>query len=96
MFEPTSRYYNLRTRTFTTPEGRLVHYKSRRFLPQARDLHHLADITVQAGDRLDLIAARTLGAPDLFWRLCDSNNAMDPFDLSRPGRTLRLAIPQAP
>ena len=96
MLEPTSRYYHLRTRTFTTPEGRPVHYKSRRFLPQSRDLHYLTDITVQPGDRLDLISARALGAPDLFWRLCDSNNAMDPFDLCRPGRTLRLAIPQVP
>ena len=94
MFEPTSRYYSLKTIAFTTPEGRHVHYKARRFLPQVRDLQYLMDVTVQPGDRLDLVTARTLGAPDLFWRLCDSNNAMDPFDLAQPGRRLRVAIPQ--
>jgi hypothetical protein len=52
------------------------------------------NVSVQPGDRLDLISARILGAPDLFWRLCDSNNAMDPFELAQPGRTLRVAIPQ--
>ncbi len=94
MFEPTSRYYSLKTITFTTPEGRQVHYKARRFLPQAKDLQYLMNVSVQPGDRLDLISARILGAPDLFWRLCDSNNAMDPFELAQPGRTLRVAIPQ--
>jgi hypothetical protein len=94
MFEPTSRYYSLKTTTFTTPEGWRVHYKTRRFLPQVKDLQYLMDVPVQAGDRLDLITARTLGAPDLFWRLCDSNIAMDPFELGQPGRTLRVAIPQ--
>ncbi|HZA23041.1 MAG TPA: hypothetical protein VFA32_10635 [Dehalococcoidia bacterium] len=93
MFEPTSRYYSLKTTTFTTPEGWRVHYKTRRFLPQVKDLQYLMDVPVQPGDRLDLITARTLGAPDLFWRLCDSNNAMDPFELGQPGRTLRVAIP---
>ena len=94
MFEPTSRYFSLKTATFTTPEGRQVHYKVRRFLPQVKDLHYLMDVPVQSGDRLDLVAARTLGAPDLFWRLCDSNNAMDPFELAQPGHALRLTIPQ--
>ena len=96
MFKPTSRYYSLKTTTFTTPEGWRVHYKTRRFLPQVKDLQYLMDVPVQPGDRLDLITARTLGAPDLFWRLCDSNNAMDPFELGQPGRTLRVAIPQVP
>lgn len=94
MFEPASRYSGLKTETFVTPDGRQVHYKRRRFLPQARDLQYLMDVTVLAGDRLDLIAGRTLGSPELFWRLCDANNAMDPFDLAQPGRTLRVAIPR--
>jgi hypothetical protein len=61
MFEPTSRYSSLKTEVFVTPDGRQVHYKRRRFLPQARDLQYLMDVTVLAGDRLDLIAARILG-----------------------------------
>jgi hypothetical protein len=95
MFEPTSRYSSLKTEIFVTPEDRQVHYKRRRFLPQAKDLQYLTEITVAAGDRLDLIAARTLGSPELFWRLCDANNVMNPFDLAQPGRSLRIAIPGA-
>jgi nucleoid-associated protein YgaU len=36
---------------------------------------------VKQSDRLDLIAARTLGDPLLFWRIADANDAMNPFDL---------------
>ncbi len=46
------------------------------------------------GDRLDTIAARTLGDPLLFWRLADASGAMNPDDLERPG-TL-LVVPGAP
>jgi hypothetical protein len=94
MFESASRYSRLKTEIFITPDGRQVHYKRRRFLPQARDLQYLMDVSVTAGDRLDLMAARTLGSPELFWRLCDANNAMNPFDLAHSGRVLRVAIPR--
>jgi nucleoid-associated protein YgaU len=56
----------------------------------------LVEVTVNQGDRLDLIAARALGDPELFWRICDANNAMDPLELTaEPGRRLRVAIPQS-
>jgi hypothetical protein len=48
MFEPTSRYSSLKTEIFVTPEDRQVHYKRRRFLPQAKDLQYLTEITVAA------------------------------------------------
>lgn len=95
MFEPNSRYYSLETATFTTVEGREVAYKRRRFLPQGNRMPLLVEVTVTQGDRLDLITARTLGDPEQFWRVCDANNAMNPFDLTaEPGRTLRVGIPQ--
>jgi hypothetical protein len=31
-----------------------------------------------AGDRLDLLAARYLTDPTVFWKICDSNNAPAP------------------
>lgn len=95
MFDPTSRYFPLQNRTWASPDGRVVVYRERRFLPQGRTLPLLVEVTVQPSDRLDLIAARTLGQPELFWRVCDANDAMDPFSLTaESGRKLRVAIPQ--
>ena len=96
MFEPTSRYHALPTATTTTPDGREVAYKRRRFLPRGRELPLLVEVVVSQGDRLDLIAARTLGDPEQFWRVCDANDAMNPADLTAEvGRTLRVPVPQA-
>ena len=94
MFEPTSRYYSLDTAIFTFPSGRTMAYVRRRFLPRGEEMPLLAEVRVTQGDRLDLITARTLGDPEQFWRVADANNAMNPFDLVQPGRTLRIPIPQ--
>lgn len=95
MFEPTSRYYALETATYSAPDGRVVAYKRRRFLPQGEAMPLLVEVIVTGGDRLDLIAARTLGDPEQFWRVCDANDAMNPLDLTAElGRTLRVPVPQ--
>jgi hypothetical protein len=95
MFDFTSRYYNIPTATFTTESGRVIAYKRRRFLPTGETLPLLAEVTVMQGERLDLVSTRTLGDPLQFWRICDANNAMDPFDLVDPsGQTLRIPVPQ--
>jgi hypothetical protein len=95
MFEPSSRYDPLKTATLTGPDGCEIAYKRRRFLPQGQAMPLLVEVTVSEGDRLDLIAARTLGDPEQFWRICDANNAMNPFDLTaEPGHTLRVPVPQ--
>jgi len=95
MFDPTSRYFRIETSTVTTPDGETITYVRRRFLPRGENQPLLAEITVNDGDRLDLIAHRNLGAPEAFWRVCDANNAMNPGDLlAEPGETLRVAVPQ--
>lgn len=94
MFDPTSRYYRLETATYTTSDGEEITYVRRRFLPRGEDQALLLEVTINEGDRLDLIAHRTLGAPTAFWRLCDANNALNPVDLLEPGETLRVAVPQ--
>ncbi len=95
MFEPTSRYHSLETATLTTADGKAIAYKRRRFLPQGETLPLLVEVTVTQGDRLDLIAGRTLGDPEQFWRVCDANNAMDPFELTaKLGGVIRVPIPQ--
>ncbi len=96
MFETTSRYYALETATFGMADGRIVAYVRRRLLPQGENLPLLVEVAVAQGDRLDLIAARTLGDAEQSWRVCDANNAMNPPDLTAEvGRTLRVPIPQA-
>jgi hypothetical protein len=95
MFEPTSRYAEIETAMLTLPDGRTVAYKRRRFLPQGEDLPLLVEVAVAQGERIDLIASRTLGDPEQFWRVGDANNAMDPFDLTaEPGRFVRVPHPQ--
>ena len=96
MFDSTSRYYAIDTATMTTNDGRTIVYVRRRFLPQGETLSLLGEVTTAQGDRLDLIASRTLGAAEAFWRVCDANNAMNPFDLTdEPGRVLRVPVPNA-
>ncbi len=96
MFEPNSRYVSIPTKIYTKADGRTVTYVRRRFLPQGKTLPLLGEVTVDDGDRLDLIAAEALGNPEQFWRIGDANNAMQPQDLvTEPGRRLRISLPQA-
>lgn len=94
-FEHTSRYYGLPTSTLQLPDGRVVAYVLRRFVPDRRGAPVVADVAVTEGDRLDLITARTLGDPLQFWRICDSNGELNPFDLvAEIGRRIRVTMPQ--
>ncbi len=95
MFEPTSRYFTIETAQLTLPDGRMLSYKRRRFLPQGKDLPLLGEVTVGSDERLDVLTARALDDPEQFWRLCDANDAMHPDELTaEPGRTLRVPLPQ--
>jgi hypothetical protein len=95
MFDPASRYHGLEIATLDVPGGRTVSYVRRRFLPLGTQLPLLAEVAVQQGERIDLIAHRTLGESEAYWRICDANDAMDPAELTRePGRLLRVPIPQ--
>jgi len=94
MFEPTSRYFNVETVSRIQPDGRIVAYKRRRFLPRGETLALLAELSVGQGERLDVLTARALGDPEQYWRVCDANNAMYPPDLvAQPGQRLRVPVP---
>jgi nucleoid-associated protein YgaU len=95
MFDRTSRYQGLETATFTDAEGREIVYVKRRFLPRGSRLPLLMQVQVDEGDRLDRIAARTLGNAELFWRIADATDAMDPADLEVVETVLRVPIPGA-
>jgi hypothetical protein len=94
LFAANSRYQGVETATFTAADGSVVSYVRRRFVPPPGQLATLQQYTVVQGDRLDVIAARYLGDPELFWRVCDANGAMRPGDLTAtPGRVLNIALP---
>lgn len=96
-FPPDSRYSGSATLTFAAPSGRNVTYLARRFVPQpgAPNYATIARHTVAQGDRLDLIAAKYLGDPLVFWLICDANGAIRPASLvDTPGRVVNITMPQ--
>jgi nucleoid-associated protein YgaU len=94
-FPPTSRYHGLPLSTLTLPDGTTVAYVQRRFVPPPDRFVVLVEHRVQSGDRLDNLAARFLGDPQQYWRLCDANRALRPDALiETPGRTLLVTLPE--
>lgn len=97
MFSYTSRYFGIDTANLEVDEETTVVYVRRRFLPPASRFDLLQMHSVTQGDRLDNIAARYIGDPELFWRICDANNAMRPEDLTAAeniGNQLRITLPE--
>jgi hypothetical protein len=93
-FPPTSRYYNVAVEMLTAADGEQTPYLSRRFLPRSAQFALLRTHLVTQGERMDLIAAREIGDPEAFWRICDANDAMRPDDLAVTGRRLRITLPE--
>lgn len=96
-FPTDSRYYSFPTRQYTAPDGTVITYLARRFVPQpgAPNFATIARHTVVSADRLDLIAATYLGDPLMYWLLCDANGAVVPNDLlETPGSVLLITTPQ--
>lgn len=96
-FPPDSRYYGSSTLTYAAPNGQSIAYLARRFVPQpgAPNFSTVAQHTVRQGDRLDLIAAKYLGDPLIFWLICDANGAIRPDDLVKtPGAVINITMPQ--
>jgi hypothetical protein len=96
LFPPTSRYHGVPTATLVRPDGTMVTHLRRRFVPPPERFTLVTEHTVVEGDRLDNLAARYLGDPEQFWRLCDANAAMRPDELTAaPGRRLRVTLPES-
>ena len=94
-FSPTSRYYGIETTTLKTPEGKVVIYLRRRFVPSPERFALLQEHIVKQDERLDNITAQYLGDPEQFWRVCDGNGAMRPEELTETiGRRLRITLPE--
>jgi nucleoid-associated protein YgaU len=96
-FPTDSRYHGSSTLTYKTPTGETIAYLARRIVPQpgAPNFATVAQHIVRQGDRLDLIAAKYLADPLVFWLICDANGAIDPNDLvDTAGRVLNITTPQ--
>lgn len=93
-FPADSRYSGVPIRTFTAYDGRLVPYLARRFSPPPEAFATLAYRIVAEGERLDQIAAATIGNPEAFWLHCDANRAIWAEELEEPGKELRLTLPE--
>lgn len=94
-FPANSRYQSTPTAVLRRSDGTEVIYLRRRFVPSADRFSVLLEHGVVDGDRLDNLAALYLGDPELFWRLCDANNAMRPDELlAEAGRRLRITLPE--
>jgi nucleoid-associated protein YgaU len=87
MFFKGSRYEKVPTRWLTDPTGRVIAYKTTRFIPWTPAIEgHL----VTADERLDHIAWHHYRDPERYWRICDANYSVWPDDLLEPGRVVRI------
>ena len=94
-FPPTSRYYSVETTARVNLDGEQVPYLRRRFLPPSSRFAVLRERVVMGGERIDRMAAQEMENPELFWRLCDANDAMQPDELTATiGRRLRITLPE--
>jgi len=90
LFARTSRYAQVPEAVYVDEAGREIPYKLLRILPPRAD--DVAGHLVVGGDRLDLLAHRYLGDPEVFWRICDANGTLRPDELTQEtGR--RISIP---
>jgi nucleoid-associated protein YgaU len=97
MFDSKSRYADCETAVMTEikPDGteRDIHYVRRRFIASSEASTVVVEHSVKQGERLDNIAARYIGDPAQYWRICDVNNVTDPLELEEIGRTIKITIP---
>jgi hypothetical protein len=94
-FPTNSRYHGVETATLERADDEQVIYLQRRFVPSPDRFATLQEHVVTQDERLDNITAHYLGDPELFWRLCDANNALHPDGLTaRIGRRLRITLPE--
>ncbi|MBK7465780.1 MAG: LysM domain-containing protein [Saprospiraceae bacterium] len=94
-FAPNSRYYGLEIAIQINEDGTKIPYVKRRFIGQEDKYQVVTEHQVADLERLDNIAQKYLGDPELFWRICDANAAMHPNELTEEvGRIIKIALPE--
>jgi len=94
-FPPTSRYAGVAVEAWDPGGGRPpVPYLARRFCPRPETFSPLYEVRIVEGDRRDLLGARHLGDPELWWQLADANGVVDPRALTEEvGSLLLVTLP---
>lgn len=94
-FVPQSRYSGVPLAVLQRrPDEPGVVYVRRRFIPPPSALTIVARHLVSALDRPDLLGAKYLGDPLLYWRIADANAVVDPNELTdRLGRRVDITLP---
>lgn len=86
MFFKGSRYEKV-PETTITDGGRMIQYKTTRFIP---DTTAVVGHRVLSHERLDHIAWQHFRDAERFWRICDANRALWPDDLLEEAAILRI------
>jgi hypothetical protein len=94
-FPPNSRYHGVAVAKLKRPGQDPIPYLTRRVLPPPESFSVVQEHAVVQGDRLDNLAARYIGDPELWWQLADANGALRPDELTEElGRRLVITLPQ--
>jgi hypothetical protein len=94
-FPPNSRYYGLETRVVTLEDGREAKVLVRRFVPPPSRYATLGFHAIEEGDRPDLLAYRSIGDPEQYWKIADANAVLHPMELTEVvGRRVRITLPE--
>lgn len=93
MIGKKSRYSDSEIKKWVASDGREILYLARRLLPVLESFTELTEHSVSQGERLDHIAWRYLGDPELFWQICDVNAVLNPPALTAEVGC-RINIPQ--
>ena len=91
MIDRTSRYAKVETAVAVDPTGGEVELLQLRLAPETTGVY---THTPQDGDRLDLLAHKFLKDSRKFWRICDAQDQLDPFDVIAPGQPLVIPPPR--
>lgn len=89
-YPANSRHHTAQQLTLTTESGEQIRYLARRFLPDPDTLPEVGLHTVRDGERMDQVAARLFGDPELAWRVADGNRALHPAELEEAGTSVRV------
>jgi hypothetical protein len=87
MFFRGSRYEKVPDATVTNSAGRVIRYKTTRFIP---DTQAIVGHRVLPGERLDHIAWQHYRNAERFWLICDANRTLWPDDLIEEAAILRI------
>lgn len=91
LFAQTGRYAQVGKAKTHLPDGREIAFLKRRIVPSSSEGVGQIAHSVTEGERLDHIAYKYLNDPELFWKIADSNAAMNPLSLTQsPGASLKI------